>query len=110
MSYNPIPTPLPVYLAELTPQTVSFGTPINAVSYAQIQVQVDSLSGGDRISFVRSLASGGTTYAISVFSDAGDVLTGITLNGLYYIKARGYITPNHVGTSSTPVLTIMANQ
>ena len=111
MSYNPIPNPLPVTVTELAPATATLGTPINALSYATMRAQVDSLSGGDTITFARSITTGGTTYPVVAQDDSGNLYpSGITASGIYSVSARAWVTITHTGSASTPTITIMANQ
>lgn len=96
--------------AVLTP-----GTPHDYTAYGALRVQVDSLSGGDSISFAGSVASGGATYALEVLSLSGTYGTTtatITANGIFLVLGGAglFVTPTHTGVASTPVITASASQ
>ena len=106
--------PQPTQPAIATPATLTLATAANFTAYGSVRVQVDSLSGGDSITFAGSVASGGTTYALQQIlnTQTGTIASSITANGVYLILFAGglYVTPTKTGSASTPTLTASASQ
>lgn len=107
---------LPVINALFGPLVVSPGTSAafssqqNLCAYTTMQIEIDSIGAGDAITFTRSL-TGAAGLAVSAYDDSGGVYNaGITAAGLYYVKARGFITIAKTGIGSTPTVTILAHQ
>lgn len=111
MTYIPTIDPLFAYLQISGATVVINGSKFNALNFSDVQVQVDSIGGGDSIAFTRSTSQTGTFYPVNAYDENGNVYSnGITTPGLYYIKGRGYVMPTITGTASSPVITIFGNQ
>ncbi len=107
--------PLSVQPSVSSASALTLGTPYSFVNYGSVVVQVDSLSGGDTISFAGSVASGGTTYPLQVMSLSGTygtIASTISATGTYEILGAGkqYVTATKAGTASTPIITASASQ
>lgn len=87
----------------MAPQNWPLGSQIDLTSYSKALVQIDSLSGGDAITFTASLAQTGTPYALAAFDEADREFDVITTPGLYTIPGNAWVSIVHTGTASTPV-------
>lgn len=97
--------PLAVLAARL-PATAwtSDATAQDMRAYADAEVQISGLTGGDTITFTRSID--GTNYVTTTyFADAGTG-TVISANGIYGLAGFGYLKWSKAGTASTPTITI----
>lgn len=96
------------------PATLTLATAANFTAYGTVRVQVDSLSGGDAITFAGSVASGGITYPLQQIlnTQTGTIASSITANGTYIVLFAGglYVTPTKTGSASTPTITASASQ
>ena len=100
--------------ATSTAAVLTSGTAYNYTNFSTIRVQVDSLSGGDTVTFAGSAASGGTTYPLQQILNTqnGQITQSVTTSGVYVVLFSGglYLTPTHNGSSSTPTITASASQ
>jgi hypothetical protein len=104
--------PQPVQPAYLTPTVMTLGTAYDFTKYrGSLLVQVDSLSGGDVITFAGSVASGGTLYPLQTIinTQTGAQSTNIAAAGVYQVifAAGQYVTATKTGSTYTaPTITV----
>jgi hypothetical protein len=109
--YKAVAGILQVQLAMAAPAVLTRGNAYNFAAYAIVRLQVDAIAGGDIMTFTKSLASGGTAYAVVASDETGQAWpNGITAPGLYSMTGRGWITPTWTIAASAPVLTASAHQ
>ena len=95
--------------------SVTLGTAVNVSGYSSVNVQVDSLSGGDTLVFSASSTQGGTYYPVQVLALSGTfggISSTVAASGLYSVLGAGlfWIKAVKTGSASTPTITILAGQ